>query len=130
MGKRYLLDTNIVIYYLGGTLPDRAHQFLKEILTEKISISVISKIELFSWNSADLPYINKLQLIVSMSDILPLDEEVVTHAIRIRKQYKKPKLPDAIIAATCLAYKYTLITRNSTDFKNVDSLDFINPFDL
>ncbi len=130
MGQRYLLDTNIVIYFLGGTLPERAQQFLIKALAEPLIISVISQIELFSWNHADLPYIHKLQIMTSRSEILPLDEEVVSQTIFIRKHYKKTKLPDAIIAATCLAHNFTLITRNSSDFKNIDGLNFINPFDL
>ncbi|MCF8232854.1 MAG: hypothetical protein K9J27_11755 [Bacteroidales bacterium] len=42
----------------------------------------------------------------------------------------KIKLPDAIIAATSLVYDLTLITRNSTDFKNIDELRLINPWDF
>jgi predicted nucleic acid-binding protein len=40
------------------------------------------------------------------------------------------KLPDAIIAATALVYDLTLITRNTSDFKNMEGLKVINPFDL
>lgn len=129
MGKRYLLDTNIVIYFPGGTLPERAQQFLIEALTE-LTISVTSKIELFSWNYAELRYIDKLQITTSRSEVLPLDEEVVSQTIFIRNNDKKTKLPDAIIAATCRAHHFTLITRNSSDFKSIDGLNFINPFDL
>jgi predicted nucleic acid-binding protein len=47
MGTTYLLDTNIAIYILNGTLPSKALAFLKAALNENGSfISVISKIEL------------------------------------------------------------------------------------
>lgn len=32
MGKGYLLDTNIVIDYPGGILPEKAHQFIEPVL--------------------------------------------------------------------------------------------------
>lgn len=40
----------------------------------------------------------------------------------------KMKLGDAIIAATALAYKIPLVTRNVDDFKHIVGLDLINPF--
>jgi len=39
------------------------------------------------------------------------------------------KLPDAIIAATALVYDLTLVTRNVADFKNIDRLKLVNPWD-
>ncbi|MBI1193471.1 MAG: PIN domain-containing protein [Bacteroidetes bacterium] len=47
----------------------------------------------------------------------------------IRKTYNI-KLPDAIIAATSLAYDLTLLTRNTADFKNIIGVNVINPHDL
>ena len=38
------------------------------------------------------------------------------------------KLPDAIIAATALVYDLTLISRNVSDFKNIEGLKVLNPF--
>jgi len=39
------------------------------------------------------------------------------------------KLGDAIIAATALEYGLPLATRNTVDFRHIDSLQIINPFD-
>jgi len=39
------------------------------------------------------------------------------------------KLPDAIIAATALIYELALISRNVSDFKNIEGLQLINPWD-
>ena len=43
----------------------------------------------------------------------------------LRKRYKI-KLPDAIIAPTAIAYNFELITRNTTDFKNIEELSCID----
>ena len=46
----------------------------------------------------------------------------------IRKK-QKIKLPDAIIAATALVYELSLVSRNVSDFKNIDGLQLINPWE-
>lgn len=48
--------------------------------------------------------------------------------ILIRRQYKI-KLPDAIIAATALVHNLILVTRNTSDFKNIPELQLINPWE-
>jgi len=56
-------------------------------------------------------------------------EDIVSKTIEIRK-LRKPKVADAIIAATAIVHGLTLISRNDKDFKNLPGLSFINPFDL
>lgn len=46
----------------------------------------------------------------------------------IRKKHKI-KLPDAIIAATALVYELSLVSRYVYDFKNINGLQLINPWD-
>ncbi len=58
-----------------------------------------------------------------MLDITP---DVITHCVSLRKN-KKIKTPDAIIAATALAFNLTIITNNEKDFANIKGLKFINP---
>ncbi len=59
----------------------------------------------------------------------PLDEIVIDATINLTQLYKI-KTPDAIIAATALAYNLTLISRNINDFKNIIGLKVINPHSL
>ena len=42
---------------------------------------------------------------------------------------EKIKTPDAIIAATALAYGYFLITNNEKDFAGINELKIINPWE-
>jgi len=58
--------------------------------------------------------------------VLDLTNNVVETCIIIRKKHKT-KLPDAIIAATALVYDLTIISRNTSDFKNIDGLTVIDP---
>lgn len=55
-----------------------------------------------------------------------LYDDIVNKTISIRKS-NKIKLPDAIIAATALVYDLTLISRNTSDFKNIAGLQSIHP---
>ena len=53
---------------------------------------------------------------------------IIEKTIEIRKSYRI-KLPDAIIAATAFVHNLTLLTRNISDYKNIEELSVINPHD-
>jgi len=61
--------------------------------------------------------------------VLDIDNEVVLKTIEIRKSIKIA-LPDAIIAATALVYDFTLLSRNTKDFKNIPELKLQNPWEV
>jgi len=125
MGQRYLLDTNIVIDFLGNKLPAKTKRHLSSIVDSEINLSVINKIELLGFSKVDQEIID----FVSFSTIFPLDELIVDKTIEIRSLYYI-KLPDAIIAATALFHNLTLVTRNIKDFRKIDILRIENPYDL
>jgi predicted nucleic acid-binding protein len=54
---------------------------------------------------------------------------LLTKTIELRKNHRI-KLPDAIIAATALVYGLTVISRNITDFKSINGITCINPWEL
>lgn len=58
---------------------------------------------------------------------MPLTPEVAERTIVLREKHSI-KVPDAIIAATALTYDLTLITRNASDFKDIQELTIENPF--
>jgi predicted nucleic acid-binding protein len=68
----------------------------------------------------------KAKNFIEFAYVIDLDEEIVDTVISLRRS-ENIKLPDAIIAATAKTNKWTLVTRNERDFKNVD-LDIYNPF--
>jgi predicted nucleic acid-binding protein len=123
----YLLDTNTVIDFCNSKLPLNAKNFLISI--EPI-ISVISNIEMFASTKIPEYEVKKLQEFIEIATIYDkIDAKIVAKSIEIRQKYKI-KLPDAIIAATALANNLTLITRNISDFEDIEGLSIINPYDL
>ena len=126
MGTQYLMDTNVVIEFLGGTLPDSSNSWLQDVIEQDLQyLSVINQMELLGFN-APAQEMQTLNDFIDCSKILPLDTPVVNQTILLRKNLKI-KLPDAIIAATALIYNLTLLSRNIKDFKNIDGLNVLNP---
>lgn len=58
--------------------------------------------------------------------VFELEKDIKLKTAEIRKAHKI-KLPDAIIAATALAYDLILLTSNVSDFKNINGLNLIDP---
>lgn len=130
MGRQeYLIDTNVAIEYIGEALPEKALSMLDEIFDGQFYISVINKFELLGFDGITEDEELKFQELINAVDVLDLDEDIVNSTIEIRKQYKT-KLPDAIITATALVNKLTIITRNTKDFKNIQGLEVIDPYGL
>jgi predicted nucleic acid-binding protein len=130
MEINYLRDTNTAIYFLQDQFPKQAAEFIDRILVdEQPAISVISEMELLCWDSTDFNDWKILNGFIRNAVIIDLEQEVKHMAISIRRVYKT-KLPDAIIAATAIAYKSTLITHNQTDFKKIKGLTLIDPFEM
>ena len=101
-------------------------QQLHTIVDEQPLISVITKIELLGFNAATIEEQTITEIFIDASLIFNLDEAVINQTIELRKQHRI-KLPDAIIAATAIAYDLTLITRNTGDFDKIAALKCIDP---
>jgi predicted nucleic acid-binding protein len=127
MGTRFLLDTNTVIYYTNDNLPENAADFLDKQLSEGVFLSVISEIELLSWQFPSIETELVMQTFINECSIVKLTRSIVLKTIEIRKA-NKMKLPDAVIAATALVHDLTLISRNDGDFKRIADLKYINPY--
>jgi predicted nucleic acid-binding protein len=126
MEQQYLIDTNAVIDYLGNLLPINGAAFMDNITPAMTTITVI---EVLGWFNATPSQIAKLKPFVDNAIDYQIDEAVVNKTIQLRQQHKI-KSPDAIITATALLYNLTLISRDTTDFKNIDGLNVIDPHSL
>ena len=89
------------------------------------NISIITQIELLCW-STDETTTQNVKNFITDSVVLNISPDVIAQCVGIRKG-KKIKTPDAIIAATALAYGYTLITNNEKGFANIKGLNIVNP---
>ncbi|HNW51092.1 MAG TPA: type II toxin-antitoxin system VapC family toxin [Prolixibacteraceae bacterium] len=127
--KKYLIDTNIAIDYLGEKLPENGLTFMDDIIDKGYCISIINKIELFSYSKLTNDDISALTIFVDNSSVLNIGNEIVDKTIDVRKTHSI-KLPDAIIAATAIVNDLVLITRNTKDFKNVQNLNLVDLYSL
>ncbi len=125
---QYLMDTNVVIDYLGNKLPASSMDFMNDVIDAVPHISVITKIEVLGFNAPEQHY-TILSDFINDAIVFDLSNNVVEASIVIRKKYKT-KLPDAIIAATALVYDLIVISRSISDFKNIDGLKVIDPHSL
>jgi len=87
---------------------------------------VITEIELLCWKTPTQKDIEVLHNFINDALVFELEKEIKLKTAEIRKTHKS-KLPDAVIAATALVYDLILLTRNVSDFKNIDELKLINP---
>lgn len=121
MEQRFLIDSNVLIDYASSRLPQKGSDFVEAIFNTDFLISVAVKIEVLGFD--DLPdKLTAMEEFVNAATVLPLDDAVTQQTILLRRQYKKLKLGDAIIAATALVHKLILITRNMNDFKAIKGL--------
>jgi len=126
--ERFLIDSNSVIDYLGGKMPPDGMAFLHRVVNAGPVVSVITKIEVLGYNAPP----DDAQLLIEFVDVasvIGLTNDIVVQTIGLRKSHKI-KTPDAIIAATALELGLTLISRNTTDFRNIVGLKLINPHEL
>ena len=114
MGLDGLLDSNTIIDFVGGNLPEDSSQFLSE---GKFCASQISLIEVLGYpmeKSAEEKFRNFFNRI----QIISIDSQVIDVSIQLRKS-KRIKLGDAIIGATSQVLTIPLVTRNIADFKGL-----------
>ena len=127
MGKNFLIDTNIGIYLLNGSLNVNGLIYIEPIINANYHLSVVTKIEMLGFEFKELQDFTDTKNFVEDGIIILLDNEIVEKTIEIRRTYKI-KLPDALIAATAIVFNMTLLSRNDKDFTQIPELKYINPF--
>jgi len=125
MGQKYLIDTNVILDFLGGKLPTKSKEYVSNVIDSQINISAINKIELLGFSNVEQVIID----LVSFAVIYHIDDEIINKTIELRKKYKI-KLPDAVIAATAIVNEFALISHNFKDFQKITELNFINSYQM
>lgn len=123
---KILCDTNIFIeYYKNNT---QIIQALKEIGSNDIAVSVITKAELFcgARNKQELAVIERN---LSFCYCYELDIEVSRVFAELIKTYTLShgaSIPDMLIAATAIVHDIPLFTLNIKDFRFIPAIQLYN----
>ena len=125
----FLIDTNILIYYLAGVLEPEEKPKIDTILRDSFNISIITRIELLGWKGHTPEGLIQARHLVDCACCIPLTDTLAEKTIEIRSG-TSITLPDAVIAASALSLDAILVTRNVKDFSNVTGLRIYNPFHL
>ena len=125
--KRYLLDTNILIYYLADAVPPEQVSEIESMPTSSFRVSIITKIEFLGWKKHTPEGYALAQDFIRSAEVYPLTDTIADRAIHLRRTCGM-KLPDAVIAATALTHECALVTRNEGDFSGACALEVVNPF--
>lgn len=99
-----ILDTNAVIYLQNG-------QLQKPLDADEYGISIITEIELLSFQGLDEKQELWLKKFIETINVFPLGNAVKDKTILLRRKYKI-KTPDAIIAATAILNEAVLLTND------------------
>jgi hypothetical protein len=82
---QYLIDTNVVIDYLGQKMPLLGMNFMNTIIDAIPNVSVVTKIEVLGFNTPDQHY-QLLTQFMEDATVLDLSNNVVDTCIEIRKK--------------------------------------------
>lgn len=124
--KKYLLDTNICIYFLKGQF--NLHQKIKEIGEENCFLSEITVAELkFGAENSIQKEKNRknheaFQAKFEILPIFPVLDIYAKEKARLKTKGRMSDDFDLLIGATAIYNNLTLVTRNISDFDRLDGI--------
>jgi predicted nucleic acid-binding protein len=125
LANKFLIDTNVVIDVLGHSMPDAIK---KKVLQMPLIVSAVTYMETLGWYHATPSELSVLRSFLDAATILPISQSIMDKTVLVRQQ-KRIGLGDAIIAATALVHRMTVVTRNISDFRLLDDLIVLNPWE-
>jgi|SRR3989344_1647833 len=119
----YLLDSNIVIDFLNGDkkVGDWMNKEKSTFSLFPFSISTVGRIEVLSDKRLTEKQAVELEKFLDSFDTFSISDEIARLAAMLRRE-KVLSLGDAIIAATAIIRKRTLVTRDKSFAKKVNNL--------
>jgi predicted nucleic acid-binding protein len=125
--KRYLFDTNVLIYYFNG---DPIVQPIVEEVLQGMVLGFYSPItwtELLCYPALTTDEAEAIREFLRSLNSVSLTEAVLDRAANIRSNFRTA-IPDALIAACAIETEAILVTRNVKDFQNIPDIPLLNPF--
>lgn len=127
MDEKFLIDTNIIIYYLDDRIPEKEIEKLENIFSSSFYISTITKIEVLGWNKITKSEKKRIEIFLNNAQIFYIDKAIEKKSIEIKQKYKIAT-PDTIIGATAINNNLTIVSRNEKDFNKIVGIKIYNPF--
>lgn len=137
---RYLLDTNVISEFIAKKPNQKVLDFVNSLDEDNLYLSVITigeikfgiqkvesqtkKEQLLLWLEDDLLKRFEGKIVNIDTDTMLMWGEINQHLQSIGRVIP---IVDSLIASSCVAKDFTLITRNIKDFYNFD-IEIINPF--
>ncbi len=125
--KKYLLDTNICVYFLKGLY--NLDKKIQKAETENCFVSEITIAELkFGAENSENQEKNRKTVdeFVSKFTIIPIFNSLDVYA-KEKARLRKKGLPlddfDLLIGATSISNNLTLVTRNISDFERLNGIE-------
>lgn len=117
-GSRFFLDTNAVLYILGG---DEA---LAELLNgQQLYISIITEIELLSYKNITAKEKQAVKNFLEEFVIVNIDSAIRDKTIELKKATSL-KLPDSIIAASAMIHNIPFVTSDK-QFRTIENFNLL-----
>jgi predicted nucleic acid-binding protein len=105
--ERLALDTNILLYVLGGD------GRLNELLSGRdIIVSSMVRMEAMVYHGKDPEHLALVNVFLGRCELVEIHRSIQDVAVELRMKYRL-KLPDAIIAATAIHLGIPLITADN-----------------
>lgn len=128
--KKFLLDTNICIYFLKGQYD--LDKKIEKAETSNCFVSEITIAELkFGAENSENKEKNRetIDYFVSKFTIIPIFNSLDVYAIE-KTRLRKKGFPlddfDLLIGATAISNSLTLVTRNISDFERMEGIEMEN----
>lgn len=121
---RYLIDSDLAIYAMGGQVDSRLNQRLAQCAAGDVGISAISfaEVALGTWNGKP-PRQDVLDAFVQAIPIVAFDEPAARAYAKL--PFRRARF-DRLLAAHALNLGATIITNNEADFADVPGLTVEN----
>jgi predicted nucleic acid-binding protein len=133
----YLLDTNVISEFRRTKPHGAVLSWLTNTSDSELFISAVSIGEIQSGiektREQDLVKAKILEewlnQIAGLYSVLPMDGNVFRVWAQLMHSHSDTVIEDAMIAATALTHRLTVVTRNVKDFKRFN-VDILNPFKI
>jgi hypothetical protein len=108
-----------------GKMPELGLQFVADTINNDFTASFVTYIEFLGFECIT----KTSEDFISITNGFKINKDII-HACKLIRMAHKIKLPDAVIAATSDVYDLTIISRNTSDFKNIEGLTVLDPLKI